>query len=167
MLSRMRSLFTPTSLLTTVVCAAVAFVMSVLFRNYAAKAAVPLIFLLTLVPVALISGRIVSLFVATVASFIFAVYLSEPYGSLAIHNAVDRIDLLCFGLASIGVALFSPTAESLAESASQESSSRSSLWPLEGGTSLKASGLFENWIAIIGYAVVLMAIVTLLLYIWN
>jgi K+-sensing histidine kinase KdpD len=132
-------------------CAGMAFALSMLSRDYAVRAAVPLTFLLTLVPVSLIAGRMTSVVVALVTSFIFAAYLFKPYGSLAISSVVERIELVCFGLAAIGVAYFSPGPEGLAKTT---------------GTT-KTSDLLETWIAIVGYAVVFTAIVTLLLHMWN
>lgn len=167
-MSGTQRLLIPKFLLVTVICAGAAFVLSMLCRNYAMKAAVPVIFLPALVPVAHLSGRMASLVVAIVASFIFATYLFEPYGSLVIHSGVDRIDLLCFGLAAIGVVRFSPSAEGLRETAPKTCLGRSPCLSLfERRGALKGSDLLEKWIAILGYAVVLLAIVTLLLYIWN
>jgi hypothetical protein len=159
MLSRMRALLSPTSPLTTVLCAGVALVMSMLSRDHAVKAAVPVTFLLALVPAAHIAGRKTSLVVAIVASFMFATCLFEPYGSLAIRSAVDRLELLCFGLAAIGMVYFSPIPRRCSDPAALSSSSES------GGT-IKTSDL-ETWIAIVGYAVGLTAIVTLLLNMWK
>ena len=113
MLSPMRRLISPSSLLVTVLCAVVAFVMSVLYRDFAVKAAVPLIFLIVLIPVAQLSGRMASLAVATIAGFIFAACLFEPYGSLAIRSAADRIELSVFGVAALGVIHFSPCGRSV------------------------------------------------------
>jgi len=87
--------------------------MSVLYRDYAVKAAVPLIFLIVLIPVAQLSGRMASLAVATIAGFIFAACLFEPYGSLAIRSTADRIELLVFGAAALGVIHFSPCGRSV------------------------------------------------------
>jgi K+-sensing histidine kinase KdpD len=63
-------------------CAGVAFLVSMLFRDYAVKSAVPVVFLVALVPVAYLSGRMASLVVAMVASWIFAVYLLSPTEAL-------------------------------------------------------------------------------------
>ena len=65
--------------------------MSILGRGHAVEGAVPVTFLLALVPVTFIAGRMSSLVVAMVASFIFAVCLFEPYGSLAIRSAMDQV----------------------------------------------------------------------------
>jgi hypothetical protein len=142
--------------------------MSVLFRDFAAKAAVPVTFLLALVPVALIAGRTASLVAAIVAGFIFAVYLFEPYGSLVVRSTVDQIELLCFGVGSLGVALFSPSPQPLAKKGTQDSSGHApSYSSLQSRDTQKAAHQLETWIAAVGYAVVLTAIVTLLLYFWN
>jgi K+-sensing histidine kinase KdpD len=87
--------------------------MSVLYRDFAVKAAVPLIFLIVLIPVAQLSGRMASLAVATIAGFIFAACLFKPYGSLAIRSTADRIELLVFGVAALGVIHFSPCGRSV------------------------------------------------------
>ena len=164
----MRSFFNSKFLLTTTLCAGVAFAMSVLFRDFAAKAAVPVTFLLALVPVALIAGRMASLVAAIVASIIFALYLFEPYGRLAIDSPVDQIELLCFGVGSLGVALFSPSPQPLAKKGTQDSSGHApSYSSLQSRDTQKAAHQLETWIAAVGYAVVLTAIVTLLLYFWN
>lgn len=167
MLSGMRKLLSPGFLLVTVLCSGVAFAMCMLCRDNAVKAAVPVTFLLALVPVAYLVGRMASLFVAIVAGFIFAVCLFEPYGSLAIRSAVDRMELLCFGVAAIVVVHFSPSQEALAKTALRRYSGREPLSSLsESGGTLVTSDPLETWIAVVGYAVAFMAIVTLLLYIW-
>jgi len=150
-MSLIRTLLSPKFLIVNVLCAGVAFVMSMLCRDYVVKAAVPVIFLLALIPVALIVGRMASLVVAIVVSFIFAMCLFKPYGSLAISSMVDRIELLCFGLVAVGIVHFSPRPQGLAKTAS----------------TIKTSDPLESWIAIVGYAVVFTAIVTLLLHMWN
>ena len=110
-----------------------------------------MIFLLALASVVLKAGRMAGLTVAIVVSFIFEVYLFEPYGSLAIRSAVDQIELSCFAAAAIGVVHFAPS---------------SALFESRTGIS-KASERLENWFAIVGYAVIYTAIITLLLFLWD
>jgi hypothetical protein len=124
------------------------------------KAAVPVAFLLALAVVALIAGRKPSFVVAIVAGFIFAVYLFEPYGSLAIRSAVDRLELLVFALAATGVVYFSPGPKVLTKAALLPST-------FEGRSTVKSLDRLETWIAVVGYAVVLTAMVTLLLSALN
>ena len=77
-------------------CSALALALSLFFRGAAAKRAVPAIFLLALVAVAYLFGRLASLLAAIAAVLIFAVFLFEPYGSLAVDKATDRVELRCF-----------------------------------------------------------------------
>ena len=77
-------------------CSALALALSLFFRDAAAKRVVPAIFLLPLVAVAYLFGRLASLLAAIAAVLIFAVFLFEPYGSLAVDKATDRVELLCF-----------------------------------------------------------------------
>ena len=160
----MQRLFSMRFLFVTLLCVGVALVLSMVCRDHALKAAVPVVFLLTLVPASRICGRVASLVVAIVAAFIFAFCLFEPYGSLAIHRLVDQIELLCFGIAAIGVVCLSPGAEALLKTAPQRSSGGGS--PPSSSSGARENPL-ESWIALMGYAIVLMAIVTLLLYMWN
>jgi len=73
-----------------------ALALSLFFRDAAAKRVVPAIFLLALVAVAYLFGRLASLLAAIAAVLIFAVFLFEPYGSLAVDKATHRVELLCF-----------------------------------------------------------------------
>ena len=77
-------------------CSALALALSLFFRDAAATRAVPAIFLHALVAVAYLFGRLASLLAAIAAVLIFAVFLFEPYGSLAVDKATDRVELLCF-----------------------------------------------------------------------
>lgn len=87
--SRMSALLNSRFILTTALFSALAFAITLLCRDHDVKPAVPVAFLLALVPVFLIAGRMASLLVAIIASLIFAAFLYEPYGSLAIHNGVE------------------------------------------------------------------------------
>jgi K+-sensing histidine kinase KdpD len=167
MWSEFRAFFRPRSLLTTALSAAIAFAMCLLCRDHAVKAAVPVTFLLALIPAVLIGGRMASLAVAILSSFIFAVWLFEPYGSLAVHDAVDQLELVCFGVAAIGVVHFSPGPDRLAGDPTLKRSSTLLLPSFNKLATWRASEPLETWIAVVGYAVVLTAIVTLLLNLWN
>ena len=167
MLNRMRSQFTPEFLLATVLCAGIAFGMSILCRNSAAKGAVPVAILLTLAPVAYLVGRRASLVVAIVACFVFAMCLFPPYGSLFIHSKVDGIELLCFGLAAVAVVHFSPGRDAQAKTPAPRHASHAPLSSAsESSDTLEVPNQLETWIAVVGYAVAFLAIVTILLYIW-
>jgi len=166
MSSQIRALLRPGSLLTTAVCAAAAFAVSVLSHGHAVKSAVPVTFLLALAPIALIAGRTVGLAVSLVATLIFAAYLYAPYGSLAIHSAVDRVELFCFALAAVAVVYFSPGPNRLANPPKFSGHGSSSTMS-ESGNIVDVADPLETWIAVVGYVVVFSVIVTLLLSVWN
>ena len=87
-------------------CSALALALSLFFRDAAAKRVVPAIFLLALVAVAYLFGRLASLLAAIAAVLIFAVFLFEPYGSLAVDKATDRVELLCFAVFALVMICF-------------------------------------------------------------
>jgi K+-sensing histidine kinase KdpD len=88
-------------------CGGLAFALSFFFRGGPLKPAAPAIFLLMIISVAHFWGRLASLFAAVVGGLVFAAFLFEPYGSLAVCNAADRIVLLLFALSAIAVVCLS------------------------------------------------------------
>lgn len=88
-------------LLVVVLCGGLALGLSLFFRDGAVKPAVPAIFVLLIVSVAHFCGRLVSLLVAIVGGLVFAAFLFEPYGSLAVSNAADRLVLFWFALCAV------------------------------------------------------------------
>ena len=95
------------SLLIILFCCVLAFVLSFFLRETSVKPAAPAIFLLAVISVAHFSGRLASLLVAMVGGLSFAAFLFEPYGSLAVYSAADRIVLLMFAVAAVGVVCLS------------------------------------------------------------
>jgi len=127
---------------------------------------VPLTFLLALVPIALMVGRTVGLAVSLVATLTFAAFLYAPYGSLAIYNTVDRIELFCFVLAAVVVVYFSPGPNRLANPPKFSGRGAASTTS-ESGNAVDTADPLETWIAVVGYVIVFSVIVTLLLSVWN
>lgn len=107
MSSRIRRRSGSTSLLVIVLCGGLAFALSLFFRDRALKPAAPAIFLLVVILVAHFFGRLASLLVTVAGSLVFAAFLFEPYGSLAMCNATDRIILSLFALCAIVAVLLS------------------------------------------------------------
>jgi len=99
------------SLLVILLCGALAFVLSLFFRDGTLKPAVPAIFLLVIISVAHFYGRLASLVVAVVGGLVFAAVLFRPYGSLAMYDAADRLVLLLFALCAIAAVCLSRTPE--------------------------------------------------------
>lgn len=107
MSSRIRRRSGSKSLLVIAPCGALAFALSFFFRDCVLKPAAPAIFLLVIILVAHFFGRLASLLVAVAGGLVFAAFLFEPYGSLALCNAADRIVLSLFALCSIVAVLLS------------------------------------------------------------
>src|SRR5215469_5224268 len=101
-------------------CSALALALSLFFRDAAAKRVVPAIFLLALVAVAYLFGRLASLLAAIAAVLIFAVFLFEPYGSLAVDKATDRVELLCFAVFALVMICFPPQTSTLRKLAQKQ-----------------------------------------------
>ena len=95
------------SVLVILLCGGLALALSFFFRGGPLKPAAPAIFLLMIILVAHFWGRLASLFAAVVGGLVFAAFLFEPYGSLAVCNAADRIVLLLFALSAIAVVCLS------------------------------------------------------------
>jgi len=88
-------------LLVIVLSGGLALGLSLFFRDSAVKPAVPAIFVLVIISVAHFCGRLVSLSVAILAGLVFAEFLLEPYGSLAVSDAADRLVLFWFAVCAI------------------------------------------------------------------
>lgn len=89
---------------------ALAFALAIVLRDYPLKRAVPAIFVLVLILIAYFAGRLASLLAAFVGGVIFAVYLFEPYGSIAVASAADRIVLCSFAVLALVLTWMSPQA---------------------------------------------------------
>ena len=113
------------------------------------KRAVPAIFVLFLVLIAQLVGRLASLLVACLAGLIFAVYLFEPYGDLRVASATDRIVLSCFALVAVVLAYLSPYGKRNPQQ-------------ISGGVALIERN--EHWIAL---GLVLLAVLTGLLVLFD
>jgi len=88
-------------------CGGLALALSFFFRGGSAKPAAPAIFLLLIISVGHLWGRLTSLLVAMLGALFFATFLFEPYGSLAVGDAADRIVLFLFALSAVGVVCLS------------------------------------------------------------
>ena len=110
MLSRLGTDFSATSLLAIALCGGTASLASFLLRGDPIGYAVPLMFLLVVIPIAQLWGALSGILAAVIAGVAFAVMLFPPFGSLAVRDTVDRITLVAFELAAVGTAyLSSPT----------------------------------------------------------
>jgi len=93
--------------LVILLCGGLALALSFFFRGGPLKPAAPAVFLLLIIPVGHLWGRLASLLVAMVGGLVFATFLFDSYGSLAVSNAADRIVLLSFALSAVAVVCLS------------------------------------------------------------
>jgi|SRR6516162_9538819 K+-sensing histidine kinase KdpD len=93
------------SVLSILLGGGLAFVLAILCRDYQVKRAVPAIFVVVLVLIAQLAGRMASLLTALVGGLIFAVHLFEPYGNLAVGSAADRMILYMLRLGRLSACL--------------------------------------------------------------
>jgi len=108
--NRLGTEFNPKSLLAIALCGGTASLASFLLRGDPIGYVVPLMFLLVVIPIAHLWGALSGILAAIIAGVAFSVILLPPLGSLAVQNTVDRITLVAFELAAVGVAyLSSPT----------------------------------------------------------
>lgn len=103
-----RSRFTTFDLLAVLACAGLAAFLSLFFRGYGLRLAVPVMFLLVIITIAQLFHRLATVLVAIAACLIFALVLFEPYGSLAVRDASDRLVLTGFALCAFAAVFFSP-----------------------------------------------------------
>ena len=64
-------------------------------------------FLLVLIPIAHFMGLLSGILGAIAAGTVFALDLFPPFGSLAVRDATDRINLILFAIAAIAVSYLS------------------------------------------------------------
>lgn len=98
----------PSDWLAILACAALATILSLFFRGYELRFAVPVMFLLVIITLAQLLNRLATILIAGLACMIFALVLFEPYGSLAIQNAADRLALSVFALSAFAAISLSP-----------------------------------------------------------
>jgi hypothetical protein len=94
-------------LLVVVLCGGLALVLSLFFRDGPVKPAVPATFFLLIISLAHFCGRLASLLVAIADGLVFAPFLFEPSGSLAVCNAAGRLVLFWFALCGIAAVCLS------------------------------------------------------------
>jgi K+-sensing histidine kinase KdpD len=97
------------SFFAVVVCCGVAVLLCTLMNNgWEFRVAAPMICLQAVIVVSLFLGRVPGLVGAVAASLTFAVLLFPPVGRLAVAHPVDRVILLVFQLAGVGIVFLTP-----------------------------------------------------------
>lgn len=102
--------FNRRSLVGVAVYAGLASLFSYFLRDDQIRSAIPWLFLLPVIPVTHLCGRLAALLGTTLSTVIFAVFLFPPFGSPVVQDATDLITLVSFQIGAIVVAfLCSPT----------------------------------------------------------
>lgn len=97
------------SCLAAAICASAAVVLCTLMNDgWEFRVAAVMICLQAVIVVSLFWGRIPGIVGAISASMIFYVWLFPPVGTLVIENPSDRLILLLFQLAGLGIVFLSP-----------------------------------------------------------
>ena len=97
------------SCLAAAVCAGAAVLLCALMNNgWEFRVAAPMICLQAVIIVSLFWGRVPGIVGAVSAGIIFSVWLFPPIGTPIIQNASDRVILLLFQLAGLGIVFLSP-----------------------------------------------------------
>lgn len=95
------------SIVTAVFCGGLASLLSLALGNESTRLVVPLLFLLSIVPLSTFLGKRTAIIGSAVASLTFALFLFPPLYSFRIQSSVDRIALILFQALAITLAWLS------------------------------------------------------------
>src|SRR5437870_2189369 len=87
-----------------VVYAVLAGVFAYFLHGEQIRSVMPWLFLLLVIPITHLCGRLSAVSGATLATLIFAFFLFPPLGSPVVHDTADRITLISFQVGAIVVA---------------------------------------------------------------
>jgi K+-sensing histidine kinase KdpD len=96
--------FNRKSLVGVTVYTGVAGIFSYFLHDEMIRSVVPWLLLLLVIPITHLCGRLSAVLGATLATFIFALFLFPPIGKPTIRNKSDEITLISFPVAAIVVA---------------------------------------------------------------
>jgi K+-sensing histidine kinase KdpD len=92
---------------TIVSCGGMAWAASLLLREKPIAAAVPLMFLLVIIPVTQYCGTLSGILTALVVGGVFSIFLFPPFGSPLMQYRADWINLILFEFIAAGIAYLS------------------------------------------------------------
>ena len=93
-------------LLGTILCAALAVVISLMGQSKPGKSALPIWFLAAVMLIIFRFGALAGVLGTIVSGIIFAVCLFEPLGCLAVHDAVQKDNLMWMVLVGLALSIF-------------------------------------------------------------
>ena len=103
-------------LLGTILCGALAVVVAVMGQSKPGKSVLPIWFLAAVMLIIFRFGALAGILGTVVSGIIFAVYLFEPVGRLAVHNEVQKDNLMWMVLVGLALSIFGRPPEKAASS---------------------------------------------------
>jgi len=101
---RIRDRFRP--VLGSVLCAALSAAVSFLGRSQTGKSALPIWFLAVVTVIVFRFGSLAGVLGTILSAMIFAAYLFEPLGRLAVHNTDQKNNLMWMVLVGLAISMF-------------------------------------------------------------
>lgn len=96
------------AVLETLLCATLAVVVSLMGQTKPGKSSLPIWFLVVVMLVVFRFGSLAGIWGTIVSGAIFALYLFEPFGRLAVHDQVQKDNLMWMVLIGLVISIFGP-----------------------------------------------------------
>lgn len=90
----------------TVLCVALATAVSLMEQSKPGKSALPIWFLAVIMAIVFRFGSLAGIWGTILSGIVFAAYLFEPIGSLAVHNAEQKDNLMWMVLIGLAISIF-------------------------------------------------------------
>jgi K+-sensing histidine kinase KdpD len=94
------------ALLGTILCGTLAFCVSLMGQSKPGKSGLPIWFLAAVMLIVFFFGSLAGVLGTILSAIIFAVYLFEPLGRLAVHDEVQKNNLMWMALVGVVLSLF-------------------------------------------------------------
>ena len=107
-------------LIGTILCAAVAVVVAVMGQSKPGKSILPIWFLAAVMLVIFRFGALAGILGTVVSGIIFAVYLFEPLGRFAVHDEVQKNNLMWMVLVGLALSIFGHPPEKKSASSKED-----------------------------------------------
>jgi K+-sensing histidine kinase KdpD len=104
----------------TLLCATLAVAVSILGQTKPGKSALPIWFLAVVMLIVFRFGSLAGILGTIVSGAIFALYLFEPFGRLAVHDQVQKDNLMWMVLIGLVISIFGRSTDKNAFSSSKQ-----------------------------------------------
>jgi len=103
-----------------VLCGTLAIAVSLLAQSKPGKSALPIWFLAAVMVIVLRFGSMAGVLGTIVSAIVFAVFLFDPLGRLAVHDAVQKNNLMWMVLVGLTLSIFGRVPESKSNSTGKD-----------------------------------------------